>query len=57
MQLMIMIGVSDVFSDLLSLVLLQNCSAAVQWNDFKISFALSSSFLDFQNTQIFLGKP
>ena len=42
-------GVSGVFCDLGSLVLLQNrlayySSVTVQWNDFKKFFALSSSF-------------
>ena len=31
-------------------------SVAVQWNDFKILSALSSSFLDFQYEKILLGK-
>ena len=31
-------------------------SRAVQWNDFKIYFALSFGFLDFQYTKIFLGQ-
>ena len=58
---------SGVICDSGSLVLLQNVLMyyriakrisvlAVQWNDFKIFFALSSSFLDFQYIKIFLGK-
>ena len=34
----------------------QCTSVAVQWIDFKVFFALSSSFLDFQYTKAFLGK-
>ena len=52
------VGASGVFCDLGSLALLQNVlacysSVPVQWDDFKIFFALSSSF---QDTKILLGK-
>ena len=56
-------GVSGVFRDLGPLVLLQKehsfalrISIAVQRNDLKIFFELSSNFLDCQYTKMFLGK-
>ena len=56
-------GVSGVFRDLGPLVLYQKelffalcVSVVVQCNDLKIFFALPSSFLDCQDTEIFLEK-